>query len=206
VDLITNKYGLALTVIKRIISSGIGFLFGLAALWIAFLAWRRAKNSHPNFAHILINSFLVIGFVLVPLINIRGSTIECSQDLIAANEQLGAHLARVIPPNSLVYWDGGLSFAPMVYVPDVRIFAPQINGGYTYRTGGDTETLFRLNHWNEELKEEWKNSADVFVIEAKRYSSWKDFLDPQYFQEYEKPSAIPSCSEGSELRIFHRNP
>jgi hypothetical protein len=206
VDLITNKYGLALAVIKRIISSGIGFLFGLAALLTAFLAWRRAKNSHSNFAQTLINSFLVLGFLFVPLANARGSRLECNQNLIVANEQLGAHLARVIPPNSLVYWDGGLSFTPLLYVPDVRIFPPQINGGYTYRTGGDTDTIFRLNHWNDDLKEQWKNSADIFIIEAKRYSAWKEFLNPQDFQEYEKPLTAPSCNEGAGLRIFHRNP
>ena len=208
VDLIANKFGLALPVIKRSISSAIGLFAGIAALLAAFLVWRRAKRSQtfPDFAHILINTFLVTGFVLAPLANARGSQFECKQDLIAANEQIGAHLARVIPPNSLVYWDGGLSFAPMVYVPNVRIFPPQINGGYTYRTGGDTETLFRLNHWNDELKEDWKNSADIFIIEVKRYSDWKDFLNPQDFQEYAKPSIDPSCNEGSGIRIFHRIP
>ena len=208
VDLITNKFGLALPVIKRSISSAIGLLAGLGALLAAFLVWRRAKRSQtfPDFAHILINTFLVTGFVLAPLANARGSQFECKQDLIAANEQIGAHLARVIPPNSLVYWDGGLSLAPMVYVPNVRIFPPQINGGYTYRTGGDTETLFRLNHWNDELKEDWKNNADIFIIEVKRYSDWKDFLNPQDFQEYAKPSIDPSCNEGSGIRIFQRIP
>ncbi len=208
VDLITNKFGLTLTVIKRSISSAIGLLAGLAALVAAFLAWRRTKRSQefPDFAHILINTFLVTGFVLAPLANARGSRIECEQDLIAANEQIGAHLARVIPPNSLVYWDGGLSFTPIVYVPGARIFPPQINDGYAYRTGGNADTVFRLSHWNSELKEQWKNSADIFIIEAKRYSSWKDFLDPQTFEEYEKPLTAPSCDDGAELRIFHRIP
>ena len=208
VDLITNKFGLALTVIKRGISSGIGLLVGLGTLLTAFFLWRRTKNSQdrPSFTHTLINSFLVLGFVLAPLVNAKGSRIECEQDLLAANEQLGAYLANIIPPNSLVYWDGGLSFTPMVYVTNARIFPPQINGGYTYSTGGDPDTLFRLSHWNNELKEQWKNSADIFIIEARRYSSWKDFLNPQFFEEYEKPLTAPSCNEGAGLRIFHRIP
>ncbi|HQX00884.1 MAG TPA: glycosyltransferase family 39 protein [Anaerolineales bacterium] len=203
VDILTNRFGLTLTVIKRGISAGMGLLVGLAALLAAFLVWRRAK---PDFAHVLINSFLVLGFVLAPIVNARGSRIECEQDLITANEQLGAYLANIIPSNSLVYWDGGLSFTPMIYVPQVRIFPPQINSGYTYRDGGDADTVYRLSHWNGELNEQWKNSADIFIIEVKRYSTWKDFLNPQEFEEYQKPSIAPSCLDGAGIRIFHRLP
>lgn len=203
VDILTNRFGLTLTVIKRGISAGMGLLVGLAALLAAFLVWRRAK---PDFAHVLINSFLVLGFVLAPIVNARGSRIECEQDLLTANEQLGAYLANIIPSNSLVYWDGGLSFTPMIYVPQVRIFPPQINSGYTYRDGGDADTVYRLSHWNGELNEQWKNSADIFIIEVKRYSTWKDFLNPQEFEEYQKPSIAPSCLDGAGIRIFHRLP
>ena len=203
VDILTNRFGLTLTVIKRGISAGMGLLVGLAALLAAFLVWRRAK---PDFAHVLINSFLVLGFVLAPIVNARGSRIECEQDLLTANEQLGAYLANIIPSNSLVYWDGGLSFTPMIYVPKVRIFPPQINSGYTFWDGGDADTVYRLSHWNSELNEQWKDSADIFIIEVKRYSTWKDFLNPQEFEEYQKPSIAPSCLDGAGIRIFHRLP
>lgn len=203
-DLFAYKFNLSLTVIKRGISSAIGLFAGILILLAVFLVWRRAKRS--QLSHAWINAFLMAGLILAPIVNARGSRVECPQDLIAANEQIGAYLAQVIPPNSLVYWDGGLSFAPMVYVSNVRIFPPQINSGYTYRIGGDPDTLFRLHHWNEALKEEWKASADIFIIEAERYSTWKDFLTSQYFQEYQRPPAAPSCNEGSEIRIFHRLP
>ena len=209
VDLITNKFGLALTVIKRIFSSGIGLLLGIGILLASFLVWRRRTGNvqdRPDFAHLAANSFLIMGFVLTPLVNARGSAVECKQNLLAANEELGAYLAKVIPPNSLVYWDGGLSFTPMVYVPDVRIFPPQINSAYTYRDGGDPDTVYRLNHWNSELNEQWKAAADIFIIEVKRYSTWKGFLNPQEFEEYQKPPVAPSCSDGAGLRIFHRLP
>ncbi len=150
--------------------------------------------------------FLVLGFLLSPLLNIGGSQLHCKQDLLAANEQLGAHLARVIPPDSLVYWDGGLSFTPMVYVPNARIFPPQINDGYAYKAGGDPDTLLRFGYWNSVLLTQWRDSADIFIIEDKRYSSWKDFLNPQEFEEYQKPPTLPSCNDGAGLRIFHRLP
>jgi hypothetical protein len=140
------------------------------------------------------------------VLNAGRSSPDCEQDILSANEQLGAHLASVIPADSLVYWDGGLSFAPMVYVPHVRIFPPQINDGYTYRIGGDPDTLFRFSHWNSELNDQWMKSADVFIIESKRYSTWKSFLNPQEFEEYQKPPTAPSCEDGAGLRIFHRLP
>ena len=95
---------------------------------------------------------------------------------------------------------------PMVYIPNVRFFPPQINDGYTYRIGGDSDTLFRFSHWNSELNDQWMDSADVFIIEAKRYSTWKEFLNPQEFEEYQKPITAPSCEDGAGLRIFHRLP
>lgn len=200
------KYGLDLSLpeIKRTISSALGLLAGFGALAVSFF-WQRRKKE-VLFTPALLNIYLIIGLTLSPVLHLGESGLDCKQDLILANEQLGAYLSEVIPPDSLVYWDGGNAFTPMVYVPNVRIFPAQINDGYTYRIGGDPETLRRFSHWNSELDAEWKNSADVFIIEAKRFSSWKDFLNPQDFEEYEKPPTAPSCSEGAELRIFRRNP
>lgn len=208
VDVLTQRFDLSLTIIKRIISSGIGLFVGIGFVLTTSYVWRRAKKSDdlPAFSYRLINSFFILGFVLAPIVNARGSRIECQQDLLAANEQLGAYLANITPPNSLVYWDGGLSVTPLVYVPNIRIFPPQINSGYTHWEGGDADTVYRLSHWNDELNEQWKDSADIFMIESKRYSSWKDFLNSGEFEEYQKPLISPSCVEGAEIRIFHRLP
>jgi hypothetical protein len=208
VDIIKYKFNLELPVIKRLISSAIGFMVAAGVLLIAFIILGRKKNdqNQQNFALIAVNSYLVIGLIFSPVLNLGESSINCKQDMILAHEQLGAYLSEIIPSNSLVYWDGGNAFTPMVYVPNVRIFPIQINDGYTYRIGGDPETLHRFSHWNSELNEEWKNSADVFIIEAKRFSVWKDFLAPQDFEEYAPPPTAPTCYEGGELRIFHRNP
>ena len=208
VDFITNKFGLALILTKRYLASAIGLGVGLVVLLIAFVLSRRMKDAQnrPGYVFVALNLFLVLGLLLSPLLNAGRSRADCEQDILSANEQLGAHLASVIPADSLVYWDGGLSFAPMVYVPNVRIFPPQINDGYTYRIGGDPDTLFRFSHWNSELNEQWISSADIFIIEAKRYPTWKNFLNPQEFEEYQKPITAPSCEDGAGLRIFHRLP
>lgn len=208
VDFITNKFGLTLTFTKRYLASAIGLIIGIGVLFTAFLISRRMKDvqNRPGFAFAALNLFLVLGFLLSPVLNAGRSRADCEQDILSANEQLGAHLASVIPADSLVYWDGGLSFAPMVYVPNMRFFPPQINDGYTYRIGGDPDTLFRFSHWNSELNDQWLKSANVFIIESKRYSTWKSFLNPQEFEEYQRPPTAPSCEDGAGLRIFHRLP
>jgi hypothetical protein len=208
VDFITNKFGLALTLTKRYLASSLGLIVGLGVLLIAFVISRNMKNAktRPGFAFILLNVFLAMGLFLSPVLQTGRSRADCEQDILSANEKLGAYLASVIPADSLVYWDGGLSFAPMVYVPNVSIFPPQINDGYTYRIGGDSDTLFRFSHWNSDLNDRWMESADIFIIEAKRYSTWKRFLNPQEFEEYQKPITVPSCEDGAGLRIFHRLP
>ncbi len=204
VDIFKYRFNLELPVIKRLISSAMGFVAGAGILILAFFLWRRSKNI--GFARIAVNSYLVAGIVLSPVLHLGESSINCRQDMILAHEELGAYLSTVIPPNSLVYWDGGNAFTPMVYVPQTRIFPPQINDGYTYRFGGDADTLYRFSHSNDELLASWKASADVFIIEAKRFSIWKDYLTPQAFEEYAPPPAAPTCYEGGELRIFHRIP
>jgi len=208
VDIIKYRFALELPVIKRLISATIGLIAGGSVLIISFFIWRHAKKTQNSakFALIAINSYLIVGLLLSPILHLGESSINCRQDMILAHEQLGAYLSEIIPSNSLVYWDGGNAFTPMVYVPNVRIFPVQINDGYTYRFGGDPETLHRFSHWNSELNEEWKSSADVFIIEAKRFPSWKEFLNTQDFKEYAPPPTSPTCYEGGELRIFHRNP
>jgi hypothetical protein len=202
VDILRYGLDLQLPQIKRVISSSLGLAAGLGTLVLAFLIWRREKKT--RFSIVLVNSYLVAGFLLSPVLHLGESSIDCKQDIILSHERLGAYLSEIIPPDSLVYWDGGTAFTPMVYVPKVRIFPPQINSGYTYHIGGDPDELYRFSHWNGALDVQWRSEADIFIIEAKRYPSWMGFLSSREFREFPKPADSPSCHDGSELRIFQR--
>ena len=204
VDALTQGLDMPLVAVKRWISSILGLAAGLGILLLALLI---SKRKQTNFTLILVNSFLITGFVLSPILHLGESRPDCAgTDIIRDHEELGAYLASVIPPDSLVYWDGGNAFTPMIYVPQVRIFPPQINDGYTFHIGGDPDVLYYFSHWNGELAQHWRAEADIFIIEAKRYADWKDFLTPAEFQEFTKPPASQSCNEGAELRIFQRLP
>ena len=204
VDALTQGLDMPLVQVKRWISSSLGFLVGFAVLLASLFIWKRAQRS--NFTLTLVNSFLVAGFALSTVLHLGESRLDCNTDIIRDHEELGSYLASIIPAGSLVYWDGGNAYTPMIYVPKARIFPPQINDGYTFHIGGDPDVLYYFSHWNAELDARWRAEADIFIIEAKRYANWKDFLTPQEFQEFAKPTASPSCNEGAELRIFQRLP
>ena len=204
VDALTQGLDMPLVWVKRWVSSTLGFILGIGMLLATFLFWKR--NKQTGYTLVLVNSFLVIGFVLSPILHLGESRLDCQTDIIRDHEQLGAYLASIIPPDSLVYWDGGNAYTPMIYVPEARIFPPQINDGYTFHIGGDPDVLYHFSHWNSELDARWRAEADVFIIEAKRYVNWMDFLTPQEFQEFARPAHSPSCNEGAELRIFQRLP
>lgn len=202
VDAFTQGFDMPLVYIKRWISSFLGLFSGIGILFLAFFLSRGIANK--PFFPALVNSFLITGFIFSPILHLGESKRDCHTDIIRDHEQLGAYLASIIPPGSLVYWDGGNAYTPMIYVPQARIFPPQINDGYTFHIGGDPDVLYYFSHWNAELDARWRAEADIFIIEAKRYADWKDFLDPQEFQEFTKPADSPSCNEGAELRIFQR--
>lgn len=204
VDFLRYGFNLELFQIKRAIGSSLGIALGLGIVTAAFFLWRRGGSS--QFGRVLVNWFLVAGFLLFPVLHLGEGKRDCEADIILAHERLGAYLTEVIPQGSLVYWDGGNAFTPMIYAPQANIFPPQINNGYTFYIGGDPGELYYFSHWNAELAGRWRNEADIFVIEAKRYADWKDFLTPQEFQEFAKPADSPSCVEGAELRIFQRLP
>lgn len=205
VDALTQGLNMSLVAVKRWVGSALGLLAGLGITLLAVL-FSKSKPS-KNFTTVLVNSFLATGIVLSPILHLGESRPDCpGTDIIRDHEELGTFLASVIPPDSLVYWDGGNAFTPMIYVPKARIFPPQINDGYTFHIGGDPDVLYYFSHWNSELSDRWRAEADIFVIEAKRYADWKNFLTPVEFQEFEKPPVSQSCNEGAELRIFKRLP
>lgn len=204
VDALTQGLDMPLVFVKRGIGSLLGLLSAFCVLLFAFFVRKRVQT---NFTSTLVNSFLIAGFLLSPILHLGESRPDCAgTDIIRDHEELGAYLASVIPPDSLVYWDGGNAFTPMIYVPQARIFPPQINDGYTYHIGGDPDVLYSFSHWNGELADRWRAEADIFIIEAKRYADWKDFLTPAEFQEFASPPVSQSCNEGAELRIFQRTP
>ncbi|CAG0953895.1 hypothetical protein ANAEL_00221 [Anaerolineales bacterium] len=203
-EIISNKFHLDHNRSMRYASTVFGLVVGTLVMIAGYLIWFRLRRDLTvKFAAFFAALILALGLLFSPVLH-ASTKADCDVDVIAGNEQIGEHLRGIIPPGSLVYWDGGLSAAPLLYLPGVRIFPPQINGGYTFLSNGDREQLYKFGYWNEEMDAEWKATADFFIIEDWRYADWKSFLAPDQFDEFPRSSVGTSCLEGSILRVFRR--
>jgi hypothetical protein len=204
-DILSNKFHMDRNTAMRYASTAFGFSVGVLIVLIGYMIWRRGwRDSSVKFGAFFAAAILVLELVLSPVLHGNAGRRDCASDVILANEQIGDHFKGIIPQGSLVYWDGGLSAAPFLYLPEVKMFPPQINDGYSFISNGNTAELFKFGYWNEEMNAEWKATADFFIIEDKRYNRWKEFLDPEQFDEFVRSPVGTSCLEESSLRIFHR--
>jgi len=205
-DILSNGFHLTVNSAKRYSLA----IFGLGCCglftFLTFIWWRRAwRNSGTlNFGAFYASVALFLGAVLSPIISGSAGQPDCDSNVILANEQIGAHLRSLIPEGSLVYWNGGLSTAPLLYLSGVDIFPPQINDGYSFISQGDSAELFKFGWWNEEMDAQWRATADFFILEEQRYPGWKKFLDPELFDEFERTPVGTSCLGETQLRIFRR--
>ncbi|MEW6400355.1 MAG: glycosyltransferase family 39 protein [Chloroflexota bacterium] len=207
-DILSNRFDLTINAAKKYSSTAFGLLAGLLVtlLIYVFARRRRLQPDAPSFSVYYVSAVLGLGLILSPMLSGGAGRPDCQVDVIRSHEQIGAHLTSIIPDDSLVYWDGGLSAAPLLYLPNVDIFPAQINSGYSYLNGGDPVALNRLGLWNAELDTEWKSTAQFFIIEEERYPRWQEFFTPDQFSEYPPTSVGTSCVEKTRLRIFRRKP
>jgi hypothetical protein len=188
-------------------------LLGGIALWLA--AWLAARwfpqnRGQHRFSRgwLALVGLLSVGLILSPTTILGGGfdTYDCSGDVIRSYEAAGERLAQVIPPGSLVYWAGGDSTVPLLYVPDVRIFPAQINGDYSYRLGGEPDALARYGFWSEPLARQWASQADYILIEARLYQGWlRDWVESGAYHELAPTPPVSSCYHNAEIHIYRRD-
>ncbi len=222
---VLSGFGWERKLAKQAASAAFGFFAGLVFTVVVYAWYRCGRKTgqnffarqtegpagslppNQNFGFALANAILLFGFLFSWALigNNRANT--CNLDVIAAYEENGAHLAENIPAGSLVYWDGGLSVVPLLYIPGVKIFPGQLNQDYAFRIGGDPDQLRRAGLWNEALAQQWKDEANFLLIEEARYTAWKEDLAGG--ERYEELPPVPqpfSCATGSRIRIFKRKP
>ena len=212
--LIVNKFGLDVQLLRKLVPAlaglGLGLLLLAAGYVFGRLRRRAAANGAPtqrlSAGYFALVITLILGMLLSPTILLGGgyTTYDCAGDVIASNRILGEYLRENIPPGSLVYWRGGLSAAPLLYVPDIRIYPPQINDGYSFYLDGDPELLLREGRWNRALDQQWLQEADVVLIEDRIYSQkYRDALGATTIQLPLTPPTV-TCRGDSRIRIFLR--
>jgi hypothetical protein len=193
-----------------LVSSLLGLAVGILLLVLAWIIPRRILSNQRgsiNFGLLAVGIMLIFGLMLSPT-RVLGNTYQdndCEGDVIVAHETAGQYLAEVIPPGSQVYWQGTPSVVPMLYLPGVSVYLPQIDFDYTYYLGGNTQEMLKIGLWNDELAERWKQEADFVIISEHNYNSeWKAFLESGQFNELPRSPSVAPCRNDSRLRIFPR--
>lgn len=158
---------------------------------------RRLTRLDPGVRWLVL--FMLIGTIFSLRSGFLPGDSDCGWDVIAAYEEAGAHLAEKIPSGSKIFWLGGLSVAPLLYLPDYDLYPPQINNGYSYRLAGDPDELRRYGWWDENLYEQWYQEADIILVEGWRVKDQGDFFD----EIVPTPPFLP-CKPDTEIHIFVR--
>jgi hypothetical protein len=133
---------------------------------------------------------------------------DCDGDVLSSYDSVGRHLASEIPDGALIYWKGGLSPAPLLYLDDFEIYPPLLNGDYTLRESGDPEALVKYGFWTEDLARQWLEDATVILIEEKRFGDVpidNAIGSGKFFELSPSPPQVP-CKPDSVIHIFLREP
>jgi hypothetical protein len=207
-DLLTYTLKLAPELQKRIAPAAIGMLLGLGLIIIAwaihhFSLQKKFAGAYLP-ANIVLASFLIVGTVFPALMKDTSGEERCSTHFLSYYEEAGRTLSRLIPPGSLIYWNGsGRHLALMLYLNDVRIFPPQIHAGGGYAVG-DSEWLLKFGLYNEALDKQWRDSADILIIWDTYFTKEaREFFDrPGYERVPFDMGNLAQCEDA--LRVFRR--
>jgi hypothetical protein len=208
-QIVANKFGIEYDTSRLLFPTIALALAGLLLILLGFIVWfilRRRSSTSLSFATIVVTVFLVLGTLLASTPVLGGGFREwvCTGNVIEEFEKSGQYLAKVIPSQSQVYWDGGNAVAVLLYVPDIRIFPQQFDADWNYLASGDSDRLARFGFWDKELASRWRESADVFIFQEKNYSGWKAYVNTEAFNEPSPTSCPLNCVADTYLRIFIR--
>jgi len=196
---------------RRVLPATAGFLFGVGVLLITFIvsvvSRRAGWFEGVTFGVLALITLLVAGFLLSRTYIFGGGyhNYDCSGDVLSTYEKAGKQLADLIPPGSTVYWNGGNSAVPLLYLQDIHIFAPQINSDYSYRLDGDPDALFRYGFWNEQLAFQWADESDFILIEDRQFDIWlENLVDENGFHKVAETFPVLPCRENSSILVYQR--
>lgn len=200
-----NKFAFAFKQLKYLIPAGFGMLAGFAILLISAVITIKWKKS---FGVVTVLIFLLFVFLLTPTALISDVPLrnECEGNVLANYEKAGQQLAAIIPAGAKVWWLGVNGPVSLLYLEDIQIYPPQLNDGFNFFVGGDSDYLWQHGCWNEELERLWFADADYAVIESPsfvgKYGGW---FNPQEFDEFMPTDVVHQCAGDFYYRIFRRN-
>jgi Dolichyl-phosphate-mannose-protein mannosyltransferase len=211
-QILYNKYGIEYDTTRILIPMVVAFLAALVIILLGGVFWLSFRRRNPPllaFASFIAIGFLFAGGLFTPTVFLGGGFQDwkCNGSTIKAFEESGRYLAEVIPPGSQVFWGGGNAAAVLLYVPEIRIFPPQLDNPYNYYQNGNSDELARYGYWNKELAVRWQDEADVFILQEIEYKdTWEAYVNTDVFTESPQFTQALNCAPDSYLRVFIRKP
>lgn len=204
-----NKFGWPYEALQQAIpaSAGLifaGFIMSAVILFYRFL-YKREKTFSLDYAIMI--AYLLLGTLFSPSKVLGGGKFAdyCFSDVIVSHEAVGKHLSDLIPQGSLIYWQNNVSPLPLLYLPDRKLFPPQLNHWYSFRQGGDPDILYQNGFWNAELADRWIEEADFLLIEEKYVHSFEENGEFSMKSDELLPTGLPVvCRDRSQIHIFKR--
>ena len=198
----------------------IGFLSGAVITFLALLVkliqfiynklkHRTLEKPGVTAGTIAFAILFIAGAFLTPTKILAGGEkiYDCTYNTIETYEKAGNHLAEVIPPGSSIYWNGGTSVIPLLYIQDVDIHLPQVNDIYSFYINGGANTLLKFGFWNQDLANLWLETSDYILVEDHYYKRHlKKVLESGVYEEIESTQPTVNCRDDSSIRIFIRKP
>lgn len=181
-------------------------LFAIGLLWTRrFYAERRVWSSRVGL--IALNGLLILGLILSPtrVLGKGNDFFDCDgSNVLASYERAGEYLRSVIPPGSQVYWDGRID-AIFLYLPDVKIYPPQLNHTHSYFVGGDADGLLRIGLWNDVLARQWLTETDYVLIESGLKQDWvMEIVESDKYIKLKASPKTEKCRWQSSILVYKR--
>jgi hypothetical protein len=181
-------------------------LFAVGLLWTRrFYTDRRVWSRKVGM--IGLNALLILGLILSPtrVLGKGNDFFDCDgSNVLASYARAGEYLRSVIPPGSQVYWDGRID-AIFLYLPDIKIYPPQLNHTHSFFIGGDTDALLRMGLWNDVLAKQWLAEADYVMIEVGLKQDWvMQILKTDKYVELKSSPKVERCRWQSAILVYKR--
>jgi hypothetical protein len=207
-DVLTYTLNLAPDLQKRIVPAFAAIFLGLIliiSVWLIhrFLLQKKSPGRY-SLANVVLAVCLLMGTVFPAVLKSPTGNERCATNFLTYYEEAGRTLSNLVPPGSLIYWNGsGRQLAFMLYMKDIKIFPPQIHAGGGYAIG-ESDHLLRFGLYNEVLDKQWRDSADILMIWDTYFTKEvRAFFDqPRYERVPFDMGNLAQCED--ELHVFRR--
>ncbi len=198
---------------RRILPLAAGLIIGSLIILASIIIWIVGKTTRkinlPSLGSITLVLFLVIGATLMPTpwLGDNHQNSQCEEDVIERYRVIGKELDQIIPEGSKVYWKG-YSSLPLLYIPGIKIYPPQVNGIYTFFYDGNSDQLERYGFWNRELDKQWLEEADFILIDERiflkepLYKEFRNGFSPTDKVEIYRTLPMEPCLNNSSVIVY----